>query len=63
MVSAGASARVMERNAYRNAATGTWRMTVRVARLQPSQPVELRAFLQHDDLALTETWTPIIPPD
>jgi periplasmic glucans biosynthesis protein len=62
-VSAAANARVVERNAYRNAATGNWRMTVRINRLQPSQSVELRAFLQQGNLALTETWTAIIPPD
>jgi len=62
-VSAGANARVVERNAYRNQATGTWRMTVCVSRFQPSQSVELRAFLQLGDQALTETWTTLIAPD
>ena len=63
VVSAGSNARVIERNAYRNPATGTWRMTVRVNRLQPDQPAELRAFLQNGDNALTETWTTIIQPE
>jgi glucans biosynthesis protein len=63
VVSAGANARIVERNAYRNAATGTWRMTVRLTRLQPSLPAELRAFLQTGDHALTETWTTILPPE
>ncbi len=63
VVSAGANARVVERNAYRNAATGTWRMTVRATRLQPALPAELRAFLQNGDHALTETWTTIIQPE
>jgi len=61
VVSSSANATVVERHAYHNDATGTWRMTVRVNRLQPSQPVELRAFLQHGNTALTETWTTIIP--
>ena len=61
VVSSGANAAIVERNAYHNDATGAWRMTVRVNRLQPSQPVELRAFLQHGNTALTETWTTIIP--
>ncbi|MEO8153730.1 MAG: glucan biosynthesis protein G [Rhizobacter sp.] len=63
IVSAGTNARIVERNAYRNAATGTWRMTVRITRLQPAQPVELRAFLQNGDHALTETWTTLIQPE
>jgi glucans biosynthesis protein len=63
VVSAGDNVRILERNAYRNAATGTWRMTVRLTRLQPAQPAELRAFLQHGEHALTETWTNIIQPE
>lgn len=63
VVSAGDNVRILERNAYRNAATGTWRMTVRLTRLQPAQPAELRAFLQNGDHALTETWTNIIQPE
>jgi glucans biosynthesis protein len=58
-----ANARLVERNAYRNEARGGWRMTVRVQRIDPTQPVELRAFLQHGSHALTETWTTLIPPD
>ncbi|HUG25376.1 glucan biosynthesis protein G [Piscinibacter sp.] len=58
-----ANARLIERNAYRNDARGGWRMTLRVQRLDPTQPVELRAFLQHGSHALTETWTTLTPPD
>jgi glucans biosynthesis protein len=61
VVSSSANATVVERNAYHNEATGTWRMTLRLNRLPSSQPVELRAFLQHGNTALTETWTTIIP--
>ena len=63
VVTAGTNARIVERNAYRNAVTGTWRMTVRATRLQPALPAELRAFLQTGDHALTETWTTILPPE
>jgi glucans biosynthesis protein len=62
VVTANASAVVIDRNAYRNPATGTWRMTVRVDRVQSSPPAELRAFLQRGNSVLTETWTTIIPP-
>jgi glucans biosynthesis protein len=63
VVSAGANARIVDHNAFRNAATGTWRMTLRVTRLQPALPAELRAFLQTGNHALTETWTTILPPE
>ncbi len=63
VVSTGPNARVVESNAYRNEATGNWRMTLRVKRLQPDQPVELRAFLQRNSDALSETWTTLIQPD
>ena len=66
IVTASANARVTESLAYRNPATGAWRMTLRVQRLnnssQPAQPIELRAFLQHDNNTLTETWTNLITP-
>ena len=55
--------RVLESNAYRNPATGQWRMTVRLQRAQAGRPVELRAFLQHDNHAVSETWTHIILPE
>ena len=58
-----ANARVLESLAYRNPATGAWRMTLRVERLktaEPIQPIELRAFLQHDQHTLSETWTNLI---
>ena len=46
VVTVGTNARLLERNVYRNDARGGWRMTVRVQRLHPAQPVELRAFLR-----------------
>ena len=66
ITTASANARVLESLAYRNPATGTWRMTLRVQRLgkappdPAAQPIELRAFLQHNTHSLTETWTNLI---
>jgi glucans biosynthesis protein len=60
MVSTDANGRVLESLAYRNPATGTWRMTLRVQRIDPAQPVELRAFLQHNSNSVSETWTNLI---
>jgi glucans biosynthesis protein len=60
--SADANGRVLESLAYKNPATGAWRMTLRVQRLNPAQPVELRAFLKHDNHTVSETWTNLITP-
>ena len=63
VVTSDGNGRVLESNAYRNPATGQWRMTVRIQRQKADQPVELRAFLQHDNHAVSETWTHIILPE
>jgi glucans biosynthesis protein len=60
--SAGANGRVLESIAYKNPVTGAWRMSLRVQRLDPALPVELRAFLQYDNHTLSETWTNLITP-
>jgi len=62
IATANANGRVTESLAYKNPATGAWRMTLRVQRLNPAQPVELRAFLQHNNQTLSETWTNLITP-
>lgn len=38
-----------------------WRLSLRVRQKNPARPVELRAFLQTSQHALTETWTHVIP--
>jgi glucans biosynthesis protein len=63
VVTADANARVVEQLAYSNPAARSWRMTLRVQRLDPARPVELRAFLQHDNHILSETWSNIILPE
>ena len=62
VATADANGRVLESIAYKNPATGGWRMTLRVQRLDVAQPVELRAFLQSDNHTLSETWTNLITP-
>lgn len=63
VVTAGPAGEVLESMAYRNPATNQWRMTLRVQRQRTDQPVELRAFLQHDNHAVSETWTHILLPE
>jgi periplasmic glucans biosynthesis protein len=61
-VSASAPAQITEKTVYRIEATGAWRLAMRVKTLDPTQPVELRAHLTHEDRTVSETWTYILPP-
>ncbi|WP_286757705.1 glucan biosynthesis protein G [Ralstonia sp. RL] len=63
VVSADANARLLEVNAYRNAASDGWRMTARLARNDDKKPVELRAYLRSANHTLSETWSYILPPE
>lgn len=63
VVSADANGRVLEQLAYPHPASGRWRLTLRVQRLDPARPVELRAFLQQDNHVVSETWTHVLPPE
>jgi glucans biosynthesis protein len=63
VATADANGQILEQLAYPNPAAKGWRMTLRVQRLDPARPVELRAFLQHDSHSLSETWTHIILPE
>jgi len=59
----GAGGRVVESRAWPlGGQPGGWRMQLRVARNDPSQPLELRAFLRQGTHALTETWAALLPP-
>lgn len=62
---ADANGRILESLAYKNPATGHWRMTLRLQPADPAlpaKPVELRAFLQLNGNAVSETWTNLITP-
>jgi glucans biosynthesis protein len=61
VVTAPSNGQIVESNAYRVEATGAWRMTVRVKQLRPTEPTELRGFLQSGTNVLTETWSNILP--
>ncbi|HSM21608.1 MAG TPA: glucan biosynthesis protein G [Rubrivivax sp.] len=55
-----ATARITEAHAWPHP-HGGWRMLLRVQRQDPTQALELRAYLRHGTDALTETWTALIP--
>lgn len=61
-VSVDGNGEIVERNVYRNGGSRTWRLTLRIKHLKETQPVELRAFLQHGNDTVSETWTNVIPP-
>ncbi|MFT3818575.1 MAG: glucan biosynthesis protein G [Rubrivivax sp.] len=62
VASADGNAELREAHAYRNEATGQWRMALRVRIRDLAQPAELRAFLQTSTDTVSETWTYLIPP-
>ena len=61
VVSAPANGEIVETNAYLVEPTRAWRLMVRVKQLDPSQPTELRGFLQTGTDVLTETWSNLLP--
>jgi glucans biosynthesis protein len=62
VVTGAANVDIVSTNVYRNDANGTWRLALRFKQRKADQPVELRAFLQHGNDILSETWTHVIPP-
>jgi glucans biosynthesis protein len=60
VATAGTGGRITEARA-KPLPQGGWRLQLRAVRSDPTQPLELRAFLQHGPHALTETWAALIP--
>ena len=54
---------VLEALAYPNPETQGWRASLRIDRIDPRRPVEVRAFLQHRQDTVSETWTHVILPE
>lgn len=63
IASADSNGRIEPPLAWFNPATRSWRVVLRVRPLDPARPVELRAFLQHGNDIVSETWTNIVLPD
>lgn len=63
VVTTDSNGRLLEQVVYPHPAGKRWRLTLRVQRLDPTRPVELRAFLQHDTHTLSETWTHVLLPE
>jgi glucans biosynthesis protein len=63
VVTADSNGEVLANEITRNDALGGWRLMFRVRRVDPTKPVELRAYLRDRGNALSEIWSYIIPPD
>ncbi len=57
VVSAGNGATIFDQHLYKNTVTGGWRLTFQMKPKFSAQPVELRAYLERNGAALTETWS------
>lgn len=62
VVSVDSNGELLERTTYRNEATGGWRVSLRLKRVDDDKPVELRAYLKGDSNTLSETWSYVLPP-
>ena len=62
-VEIGDNAQLREKTLILNAATGAWRLTVRVKREDAAKPIEMRAQIRDAGKVLTETWSYIVPPE
>jgi glucans biosynthesis protein len=58
-----ANGRLIENTLSRNDATGGWRVRLRVQRIDPKKPVELRVALREGENPWSETWSYIFPAD
>ena len=58
-----ANGEILERHTRRNEVTGGFRSVVRFRRVDRAKPVELRGNLIHDNKAVSETWSYILPAD
>jgi periplasmic glucans biosynthesis protein len=63
VASADANGVIEQQLAWFNPGNRTWRMVLRVRPIDRTRPVELRAFLQHGNDIVSETWTNIVLPE
>jgi glucans biosynthesis protein len=51
-----AAAELLDQHVVKNPVNGSWRLTFQI-RPKQTTPIELRAFLENNGQALTETWS------
>ena len=59
--SVDANAQLIESIAFPNEATGGWRVSLRLRRLDEKKPVELRGVLKNGDETISESWSYVLP--
>jgi glucans biosynthesis protein len=57
------NAQLTESIAFPNEATGGWRVSLRLRRIDEKKPVELRGVLKNGDETISETWSYVLPPE
>lgn len=60
-LSTDGNAEIRELKVTRNKATGGWRASIRLRRVDDKKPIEMRGFLQTNNTTLSETWSYILP--
>lgn len=63
VLSAGDNGKILEQGVERNDVSGGYRVVLRLSRIDPAKPVELRLYLKSADRALSETWSYLLPPE
>jgi len=61
VITVGADGQLVQRSVLKNSVTAGWRVAFQV-KPPKGKALELRAFLQHDQDTLTETWSYLLPP-
>ena len=62
VVSGEQNVQILNTYYQRNEATGGGRMNIRIRRVDADKPVELRGYLRNGNIAISETWSYILPP-
>jgi glucans biosynthesis protein len=57
------NAELLQTRVEPNGVSGGWRLVIRFHRKDAGKPVELRAYLHRANVAVSETWSYILPPD
>ena len=55
------NAQLIETIAFPNEATGGWRVSLRLRRIDEKKPIELRGVLKNGDETISETWSYVLP--
>lgn len=61
VISVGQDGQLVQQNIVKNSVTGGWRVAFQI-KPSKNKPLEMRAFLQHNQDVLTETWSYLLEP-